>query len=293
MIGSLTYLGTFNGAVSGGSKIFFDVPCRGRYNTFYIVATKTAGAAPTDVELAAAVGDIEGTINGFQAVKINGVNMAQIAQSMNVPLATAGGIIAIPLYCPNYDLYAERYNFTWALSKVQTATLTINIKSAAAVLRYDLYADWSGNDTDPLGAFQCYGTQILTAGAAQFDNNSLNTYGSDAIVQGHYLSFVGGTNPTIANVYVDADNNTIMNNALPSISLIGAQMSKYTIPTMVPGGYPAFPFVQIWDGANKPTSGLITAGIAKLRLRATLGGDAVATSLQINTRYIKGAVIGK
>ena len=280
------FLGTFNGGTTAGSKLQFELPTRGSYYAFAIRA-KHSDDLLTDAELASVIGDVEMVLSGRQVIKSPALRLKQLAQLQQSKSAANDGIIPILGYVPYFDLYNQRFNLSWAMKGVSSATLYINIANPGSLtgITFELYADYDPTDIDRLGAYACYGYQdFVVAGAGQFDVNTVNTYGKGTAIRSHHLELVGGTNPTIDSVQIELNNNVLINNMTPTVNAVLNGLSRRE---SVIGTSP-FALDLIYDGANIPTAAWIMDKDFKMRLRATIGGSAAPTAIRVHTMYIEG-----
>jgi hypothetical protein len=289
---TIKFLGTFSGTAANSSQMTFEVPRNGTYYGFIIKAVKSTGAL-TDAELSTVFGDVEFLINAETIIKEPALRLKQIFQTMAKRSVADDGLIPISSYIPYWDLLNQRYSLGYSLNGVTSATLRLNIAAIGALtgLSFQVYADVDTTDTATLGAHLRIQYQDISCGAlGSFDNNTVNTYGKGYGLIAQHFELVGGTAPTIDNIFVDINNRNLQDNILVSVYNLFDGVSRRE---SVVGTSP-FALSLNWDGANVPIDskgvfGILPMGDAyKYRLRATVGGTAAPTSIRIHSVYCGG-----
>ena len=278
MLGSsLQSLGSFSGTVAKGSRLNFEIPKRGTYQTLFLCCRASAGGLCTAAQIAADIGDVEITLNGDQKIKLPAVTLQNIFEHRTG--SAPAGFVGICLYHPRWDTYAQRQDVGWGMADVTSATVFVNILSPGTLTTtsIEVLADWDETRQQPLGAHQCYGFQDVTfAGSGTLDNNTLNTFGPDAGMQAIHVQ-----NGTPANMYLDVDGKNIVNNVTPEIMAVINKEVNYTAVTALG--------TSIRLDSKNISAGLLPCfNISKLRFRAGYAGAVSEGSVRFIYEYVRG-----
>jgi hypothetical protein len=275
---SLQSLGTISGTIAKGSRVNFELPKRGTYNTLYFIFRDTNAALVSAANIATDIGDIEVTLNGDQKIKLPAVTLQNIWTHKNAGNAPAG-VVGVNLYNSRWDTYAQRQDVGWGMADITSATIFFNILSPGTLYTtsIEVVADWDETRQQVLGAHQCLGYQDVSfAGSATLDNNTLNTFGQDAGIEAIHVQ-----NGTPANIYLDVDGKNIVNNMTPEMFAVLNTASNYSTVANLGTS------IRL-DNKNINAGILPCFNISKLRFRAGYAAAVSAGYVRFVYEYVRG-----
>ena len=298
---SVQSLGSFSG-IAANSRITFELPKRGTYNTLYLRFGVSGGTGLTDANLLLEVGDVELQANGITKVKLPAYNLRDL--SIHKTGLAFVGVVPIHFYNPRWDSYAQRQDTSLGTADISSLTLSVNLLAVSTLTTVDVYADWDESRVQPMGAHACYGYQDFNYVAGAFDSNTVNVFSKTAAISAHHLIFpsthstvqpagtltsgaFGLWTTDITGLVVEADGITKINNVRPEVIIPQTVASGYAIVT-------ALGLTLRYDGANYNQAVWPMTNVSKLRVRMTTANTGAAYQQitagngRIITEYVDG-----